>query len=1135
MPDPPSHSLLQEAPDRHSDAATLGFLNLLTESVLGLSSAEMIIAVTEQMLGGYLKASRVLIAEASPDGETVLVPQTWEAEGMPVLQATTHRLADYSDHLLAQYRAGRTHVRRDATREFPEGPGLEAFKKIRAMAAIDVPVVIDGKFSMLFVVHQAEPRDWTENEITLVRQVAERTAAEVRRARALRELQQSELRFRQMADSMPQIIWTAGADGTVDYLNRRWAEYTGMPGAAADWEREPVLHPEDGPRMAAAWAEARGSGIPCEAEIRLRRGADGAFRWFINRSVPTRDLSGRIVAWYGTLTDIHDRKEAELERERFVRTIEAERANLAAIVEKSPAFICVLRGPGHVFEFANDEYYRLVGRAGLIGLPLREALPELEGQGFFELLDEVYRTGEPYTGNEVPVLVGPEALGETRHRFVNFVYQPLRGADGSVNGIFTHGVDITGMVRARQEVATSERRRKAALEAARIGSFNIDPQTMEMESDERLRGIFGTSGDTLGYEDAFARVHPEDRAGLREKVAAATRPVDPEPYSAEHRVVHPDGSIRWVSARGGVTFREEAGGVRVPVSFDGTVADITDRKQAADDLAFQRHLLELIFRESPAAMALWRGPELIFERVNPLYQEWFGNDRPLVGKPLMEVVPELEGQGFDEMLEKVLRTGENFTGTEMLARFARAAGGPVEDRYFDFSYLRVCDPAGRPYGVYNHAVDVTGRVLSRRALERSQGHLQRALLERQSSLDAERSARAEAELASRMKDEFLATLSHELRTPLNAIMGWTEILEMIPDPHPDLTAGIEVISRNAAAQARIVEDILDMSRIISGKLRLDIRPLDLAGAIRAAAETLRPAATAKGVSLEVPHTHGPPGNFEGDAARLQQVFWNLISNAVKFTPRGGSVRITLVETDGGLEVRVADTGEGIPPQFLPHVFDRFRQVDSSTTRVHSGLGLGLSIVKQIVELHGGFVRARSEGPGKGATFVVSLPRKSTAAGAGDHHPAPEAPPRGKEQGAPRGAREYPLRGISVLAVDDEPDAVAFLQRLLTGAGATVRTALSAAEALALFRENPPAVLVSDIGMPYEDGYALIRRIRALPESQGGTAPAVALTAYTRTVDRVKALEAGFQMHVSKPVEMAELIASIAALAGHPAR
>jgi signal transduction histidine kinase/ActR/RegA family two-component response regulator len=428
-----------------------------------------------------------------------------------------------------------------------------------------------------------------------------------------------------------------------------------------------------------------------------------------------------------------------------------------------------------------------------------------------------------------------------------------------------------------------------------------------------------------------------------------------------------------------------------------------------------------------------------------------------------------------------------------------------------------------------------------RALIRSrqrQYQIREHLRERDRLLAAERDARAEAERVGRVKDEFLATLSHELRTPLNAILGWSQILAGTAGNgngngkgggDADLAEGLRTIERNARAQTQIIDDLLDMSRIINGKVRLDVQRVELAAVIEAALETVRPAAAAKDIGVQ--KVLDPlAGVVSGDPNRLQQVFWNLLSNAVKFTPRGGRVQVVLERVDSHVEVSVIDTGEGIRPEFLPHAFDRFRQADPSTTRRHGGLGLGLAIVKQLVELHGGTIRAKSAGPGQGATFTVALPltavhpERQQQREPGRHHPA------GIDQ-RPHNGHAVTLEGVKVLVVDDEPDARSVIKRLLEDHRATVTTAASAAEALDIVRRDPPNVLVSDIGMPVEDGYTLIRKLRSMERSDGGETPAVALTAYARSEDRVRALQCGFQTHIAKPVEAAELIMAVAALTG----
>jgi CheY-like chemotaxis protein/two-component sensor histidine kinase len=378
-----------------------------------------------------------------------------------------------------------------------------------------------------------------------------------------------------------------------------------------------------------------------------------------------------------------------------------------------------------------------------------------------------------------------------------------------------------------------------------------------------------------------------------------------------------------------------------------------------------------------------------------------------------------------------------------------------------------------------------------------------------------------------MKEEFLATLGHELRTPLNAILGWSEVLRRTGSANAQLAEGLKVIERNARAQAQIIEDLLDMSSIISGKVRLEMRKVDLASVIEASLNAVRPAAETKGVELKVA-VDTSSGPVRGDPNRLQQVFWNLLTNAVKFTPKPGCVSVKLGSEGSQLKVTVADDGEGIDQAFLPYVFERFRQADASTSRRHCGLGLGLSIVKQLVELHGGSVTAFSYGKGKGSTFTVKLPVMAVDVESVESNGQSHYASRFASDQADAYAPPADLEGVRVLVVDDEPDARSLIERLLEDCEATVTTAGSASEALEHVVREPPDVLLSDIGMPKEDGYSLMRRIRRL-SGEASRIPAIALTAYARSEDRTKALQAGFQIHLTKPVEPAKLIATVARL------
>ena len=398
--------------------------------------------------------------------------------------------------------------------------------------------------------------------------------------------------------------------------------------------------------------------------------------------------------------------------------------------------------------------------------------------------------------------------------------------------------------------------------------------------------------------------------------------------------------------------------------------------------------------------------------------------------------------------------------------------------------------------------------------------------ERKALLESERAARSAAERMSEMKGDFLATLSHELRTPLNAIVGWAQILRTRPSNAEQLAKGLETIERNARVQAQLIEDLLDMSRITSGKLRLDIQRLHPDSVVNDAVETVRTAADAKGIRLEkfIDPSAGP---ISADPGRLQQVMWNLLSNAIKFTPRGGKVQVLLQRINSHVELSVADTGCGVKPEFMPHLFERFRQSDNPTTRHHGGLGLGLSIVKSLVELHGGTVTAMSAGENQGTTVTVTLPLTVVYQPEGDEraHPTAPRPPE------PSTFVSMELAGLTVLVVDDQPDARELILRVLEDCSARVLTAGSAEEALPLVESGRPDVLITDIGMPGADGYELLRRVRELGPARGGRVPAIALTAFARSEDRTRALRSGFMVHVSKPVDPSELVATVAAVAG----
>jgi signal transduction histidine kinase/CheY-like chemotaxis protein len=495
---------------------------------------------------------------------------------------------------------------------------------------------------------------------------------------------------------------------------------------------------------------------------------------------------------------------------------------------------------------------------------------------------------------------------------------------------------------------------------------------------------------------------------------------------------------------------------------------------------------------------------LVVRRWNPWLAAQTGlRSSDMVGRPLFELFPDLVERGLaasyhDALAGEVRVLSQRFH--KYLLPITRSFHGAGITEMAQSARIEPLTDGQRVVGTITLIEDVTERVISERELR--------------TQIAASDEARRVAEEASRLKDEFLATLSHEIRTPLNAVIGWTRILQTQPSVRSRAHA-LEVIERNAMSQMRLVEDLLDMARIISGKLRLKVDTLSLVDVAQAAVDVVAPGATAKKVAIETAFAADVPP-VSGDSERLQQVIWNLLSNALKFTDSGGRIRMEVTTDGANVRLSIRDNGQGIPPEFIPYVFDRFRQADASASRTHGGLGLGLSLVRQIVELHGGRVAVESEGMGKGSTFRVSLPAMANA----DMRPT-----------YPVVVEPVTLHGVAVLIVDDETDARELLVAMLENFGAAVRAIGSAADALALLRsgEWEPDVLVSDMGMADTDGFALIRSIRALDSSKTRSLPAIAVTAYANPEDRVRALVAGYQNHIPKPVDANALAAAIARL------
>jgi PAS domain S-box-containing protein len=540
--------------------------------------------------------------------------------------------------------------------------------------------------------------------------------------------------------------------------------------------------------------------------------------------------------------------------------------------------------------------------------------------------------------------------------------------------------------------------------------------------------------------------------------------------------------------------------------------DVTEERRAEEAIAEQRERFETTLQSIGDAVIATDVHGRV-EFMNPIAEQLTGwREGDASGRTCDEVfriLNEDTRRRVENPVTRVLAEG-TIVG---LANHTILISADGTERPIDDSGAPIRNRDGRIVGVVLVFRDVSDR-------RRTEVERRDAARERERLLEAERAARGAAERANRVKDEFVAMVSHELRTPLNAILGWSQLMTKPDADHEMVRRGAEVIARNTRVQAQLISDLLDISRIVSGKLRLDVHHVDLPAVIADAIDTVQKDADDKGVIIDR-QLEQSVGSIAGDPARLQQIVWNLLTNAIKFTPKGGTVTVTLRRSSPDAEITVTDTGVGIKPDFLPQIFDRFQQADQSITRRFGGLGLGLAIVKHLVELHGGSIRAESPGDGQGAMFTIVLPSSTRA-----HTPEIERPDAKPHEVHSAAA----LKGIRVFIIEDEPDTREFLERFLTTYGAAVVAVSTATEALARLPVCEADILISDIGLPDMDGYDLMQQVRRMEPQTCGAIPAIALTAYARTEDRTRAFRAGYQAHLAKPVEPAELVATIVSFA-----
>ena len=744
----------------------------------------------------------------------------------------------------------------------------------------------------------------------------------------------------------------------------------------------------------------------------------------------------------------------------------------------------------------NEVFARSHGRASvdeILGERLTVLLVRSDAEKIIEYSRLFVRSGYRLIGVETREV---DIHGNTKYFLSNLIGIQK---DGKLVRAWGTQRDITAQKQTEDALRASEERMRRITDGTQDALWEIDLRTKQLWWSEAARPLFGHSSGELqiGLSDWYDAIDPEDRERVRIKFEQLMSS-DAVDWSDEYRFRRADGVYIDIHDRGR-KFYDARG---EPVWIAGAMVDITNRKAAEQALRLSEERFAKAFRASPDALVISRIADGVIFEVNDSFVELFGYDRDeLIGKSTLAldvyVDPAARGRAL-----KILQAEGRLRDFKVEVK--RKSG---EVLLFEFSAEPI-DLRGE------HCWVTLGKDITER---------ERAEKEREQSLEKEKAAREDAERSNRLKDEFLATISHELRTPLTAIRGWAQMLVKGTLTKAQMQHAFEVIERSAESQARLIDDILDMSRVITGRFNLEGRPIEIEQIFQAAVDVVRPSAMAKRIALQV-ESDGQSSMIFGDGNRVHQILWNLLSNAVKFTDAGGRVDARLMRVGDRIEISISDTGIGIEPEFLPHVFDRFRQADSSSTRRYSGLGLGLAIVRYLAEAHGGTVSAYSPGKGQGSMFKVTFPLAempgSAQPGSGTSKPEYKALLDGRTAGMEK------LHGLRVLLVDDDPETLDMLKFLLAQCEAEVTTATSVHEALRVLEYSTSNVLVSDLAMPDEDGYDLIRQVRKRAPERGGNMPAIALSAYTGSEDRERALAAGFQLHLAKPISPDELVSAL---------
>jgi PAS domain S-box-containing protein len=1091
------------APDR--------FIGDLDRALMRLADPKDIVTVTVRMLGQYTGVDRCDYAEVEADQDHFVILGDY-TKGATATVAGRYRMSDFGSL------ENHAYVVDDFETEPPPRTHIPPYLRSEIRSLVCVPLIKAGHVVAGMAVIQRTPRHWSSQEIDLVDTVANRCWESVERVTALRRLKASYEDYRSFIAISSEGIWrfeierpipvTLPVDDQIELLyqfaylaecNNAMARMYGYDSA------EQILGARLGDLMPKSDAKnidylralhASGYNLNDVESSELDR--------YGNAKVILNNLSaivenGMIVRAWGTQRDITAQKQAE-------EALRASEERYRLLTEHSPDGV-VVAGANGTIQLANPSVLRMLGVSA----------EDMTGRNLFDFV-------APDFQDHCRALIKTVTAQRTAATQVECA---LQGTDGRTIPVEVSAVcfdgnpqfaqlvlhDLTGRKQAEAErerwsgqIESERDRLKQILEQMPIGVIIAEAPSGRLvfhniEASRLLHRPFLVAEDYRVYP-TYGAVHEDGLPYQAEEYPAARSLISGEIVKSEEiKYRLEDSTETYFSVNSAPIYDPEGRMVLSIVTF----IDIAERKLADAALRESEERFAKAFQASPDGLVISRVDDAVVLEVNDSFVALSGYARDeIIGTSTLEIGLYADPSSRERAL-KILKE----------QHFVRDFGLTLRRKSGELrSILFSAEP-----------MDLRGEhcwlTLSRDITERKHAEEERERL-----LLQEKEAREEAETANRMKDEFLATISHELRTPLTAILGWASMLNRGSLSQFQTRRGLQVIEQSARSQAGLVDDILDTARIITGRLKLDARPVEIERVFQAAIDVIRPSAEAKRIALQV-STDDRDGIVFGDANRVQQVIWNLLANAVKFTSEGGRVEARLSRTDGHIEITVTDTGMGIEPQFLPYVFDRFRQADSTSTRKYSGLGLGLAIVRHVVEMHGGTVAASSPGKGQGATFKVRFPMASDILLQSAKRPTGL---EGKKPTQPNQMDDKQnLGGVRVLVVDDDLDTLEMVKVILQNRGAEVNTASSARDALEALEFSLPDALVSDLAMPEQDGYELIEVIRQRGPERGGNIPAVALTAYARVEDRVRALTAGFQMYVPKPVDADELVAVVANL------